>query len=202
MSAGSGFGRRLPLATLGPQAVLIPVKAFAHAKLRLASALPPPERAALARRMGERVLRAAAPLPVAVVCDNPDVAAWARALGAVVLFTPGHGLNGAVEAGVRRLADQSVERITVAHADLPMATSLAWVGNFHGVTLVPDRRRDGTNVLSVPVSAGFRFSYGPRSFERHHAEATRLGLPVRVVDEPSLAWDVDEPADLAALGFP
>ncbi|MBO0893955.1 MAG: hypothetical protein J2O39_06235, partial [Acidimicrobiales bacterium] len=54
---------------VGPEVVLVPVKAFAHAKLRLAPALPPPEREALARRMGERVLAAAAPLPTAVVCD-------------------------------------------------------------------------------------------------------------------------------------
>jgi 2-phospho-L-lactate guanylyltransferase len=184
---------------LGREVVLVPVKAFAQAKLRLAPALPPPEREALARQMGQRVLEAAAPLPTAVVCDDQSVAGWAAALGALVLWTPSQGLNGAVEAGVRRLAELSVERATVAHADLPMATTLAWVGEFHGVTLVPDRRRDGTNVMSVPISSGFRFSYGPRSFDRHLAEATRLGLPVRVVDEPSLAFDIDEPADLAAL---
>jgi 2-phospho-L-lactate/phosphoenolpyruvate guanylyltransferase len=184
---------------LGPEVVLVPVKAFAQAKLRLAPALPPAGREALARQMGQRVLEAAAPLPTAVVCDDAAVAAWAAALGAMVLWMPSQGLNGAVDAGVRRLAELSVERATIAHADLPMATSLAWVGTFHGVTLVPDRRRDGTNVMSVPVSAGFRFSYGPHSFDRHLAEATRLGLPVRVVDEPSLAFDIDEPADLAAL---
>lgn len=184
---------------LGPEVVLVPVKAFTQAKLRLAPALPPPEREALARRMGERVLAAAAPLPTAVVCDDAAVAAWAKALGAFVLWTPGQGLNGAVEAGVRRLAELSVERATVAHADLPMATSLSWLGTFHGVTLVPDLRHDGTNVISVPVSAGFRFSYGPQSFDRHQAEAVRLGLPVRVVHEPSLALDIDEPGDLAAL---
>lgn len=184
---------------LGPEVVLVPVKAFAQAKLRLAPALPPPEREALARQMGERVLAAAAPLPTAVVCDDPAVADWATALGALVVWTPGEGLNGAVDSGVRRLAELSVERVTVAHADLPMATSLSWLGTFPGVTLVPDRRRDGTNVISVPVSAGFRFSYGPRSFDRHQVEGARLGLGVRVVHEPSLALDIDEPADLAAL---
>jgi 2-phospho-L-lactate guanylyltransferase len=86
--------------------------------------------------------------------------------------------------------------VTVAHADLPFATDLTWLGRFEGVTLVPDRRHDGTNVACVPTAAGFRFSYGPGSFVRHEQETRRLGLPLRIVDEPLLAWDVDQPADL------
>ncbi|HEV7887997.1 MAG TPA: 2-phospho-L-lactate guanylyltransferase [Acidimicrobiales bacterium] len=181
---------------LGPVAVLVPVKAFAEAKLRLAPALPPARRAALAQAMAERVLAAAEPLPVAVVCDDAEVAVWAATRGAIVLAEPGRGLNGAVEAGVSQLAAAGARQVIVAHADLPLATDLAWVAHFGGVTLVPDRRRDGTNVVCVPSGAGFGFSYGPGSFDRHMAEARRLDLPVRVVAEPLLAWDVDVPADL------
>ena len=54
-----------------PAAVVIPVKAFAAAKVRLASALTPPERAALARSMAEQVVAAAGTLPVTVVCADP-----------------------------------------------------------------------------------------------------------------------------------
>ena len=181
---------------LGPVAVLVPVKAFADAKLRLAPALPPERRAALAQAMAERVLAAAGRLPVAVVCDNAEVAVWAARHGAIVLAEPGRGLNGAVEAGVSQLAAAGARQVIVAHADLPLATDLSWVAHFSGVTLVPDRRRDGTNVACVPAGAGFAFSYGPGSFERHAIEARRLGLALRVVTEPLLAWDVDVPADL------
>jgi 2-phospho-L-lactate guanylyltransferase len=181
---------------LGPVAVLVPVKAFAEAKVRLAPALPPERRAALAQAMAERVLLAAGPLPIAVVCDDRAVASWAASRGAIVLAEPGRGLNGAVEAGVDQLAAAGARQVIVAHADLPLATDLAWLAYFSGVTLVPDRRRDGTNVLCVPARAGFRFAYGPGSFERHAVEARRLDLPVRVVTEPLLAWDVDVPADL------
>jgi 2-phospho-L-lactate guanylyltransferase len=181
---------------IGPEAVLVPVKAFAEAKRRLAPALPAAERAALARSMAEKVVAAARSLPVAVVCDDTEVAVWARQLGALVIWEPEQGLNRAVEAGVIRLGDAGAERVTVAHADLPLATDLTWLGRFEGVTLVPDRRRDGTNVACVPTAAGFRFSYGPGSFVRHQQEARRLGLPLRIVDEPLLAWDVDQPADL------
>jgi 2-phospho-L-lactate guanylyltransferase len=184
---------------LGRVAVLVPVKAFAEAKVRLATALGPAERAALARSMAAQVVAAARHLPVAVVCDDRGVAEWARARGVLVVWEPGRGLNGAVEAGVDQLARLGVEQVIVAHADLPLATDVTWVARFAGVTLVPDRANDGTNVACVPALAGFRFAYGPGSFARHRAEARRLGLPLRVVREASLGWDVDVPADLRSL---
>jgi 2-phospho-L-lactate/phosphoenolpyruvate guanylyltransferase len=183
-------------------AVVVPVKAFAAAKLRLAGVLEPAERAALARRMAGVVVAAAAPLPVFVVCDDDAVAAWAEKAGAGVVWCPGRGLNGAVADGVAALARAGVERAIVAHADLPLATRLDWVAGFDGVTLVPDRRRDGTNVAAVPTASGFEFSYGGGSFARHRAEAARLGLAARLVSDPFLAWDVDLPGDLAWPGAP
>lgn len=188
-----------PLARFGPVAVLVPVKSFGEAKLRLAPALDPAHRAELARAMATHVVASAAPLPTAVVCDDAEVAAWARDLGALVVWEPERGLNRAVEAGVGRLAAGGAAQVVVAHADLPQAGHLAWVARFAGVTLVPDHRDNGTNVICVPGDAGFTFSYGPGSFTRHGAEAHRLGLPLRVVREPSLSHDVDLPADLIAL---
>ena len=180
------------------RAVLVPVKSFRAAKARLAGALSPAERASLARAMAEAVVRAGAPVPVWVVCDDTDVAEWASGVGAGVLWKPGRGLNGAVNEGVDDLAGAGVETVIVAHADLPHARSLAWLAETPGVTLVPDRHDDGTNVAVVPASSGFGFAYGPGSFARHADEARRLGLPLRVVHEPRLAWDVDRPADLDA----
>ena len=187
---------------LGPVAVLVPVKAFAAAKVRLAPALGPDERAHLARSMADQVVAAARHLPVAVVCDDREVADWARGRGVLVIWEPGRGLNGAVEAGVAQLAAFGVEQVIASHADLPLATDLTWLADFPGVTLVPDRRNDGTNVACVPTTPVFRFAYGPGSFDRHRREAERLGLPVRVVREPSLGWDVDLPADLTSLTNP
>lgn len=181
---------------LGDRAVLVPVKRFADAKRRLDGVLSGAAREALARTMAERVLQAAGPLPVAVVCDDAEVATWARTRGALVVWEPGRGLNGAVEEGVTRLAAMGVRRVVVAHGDLPLAAGLADLGAFDGVTLVPDRRGDGTNVIELPADSGFRFSYGPGSFERHRAECERLGLPCRIMAVPCLSYDVDVPADL------
>lgn len=176
--------------------MLVPVKSFARAKVRLASLLPATEREALARSMADAVVRAAAPLPTAVVCEDDDVARWATERGLHVVWTPGLGLNGAVEAGVLRLAELGATHVTVAHADLPLADDFTWVARFPGITLVPDRREDGTNVIGVPVEAGFRFAYGPGSFARHVAVARALPLPLRVARRLQLSWDVDIPEDL------
>jgi len=181
---------------LGRRAVLVPVKAFADAKRRLGEALSDDERQALVRRMAERVVAAGSPLPVAVVCDDTEVADWARRQGALVVWEPGRGLNGAVQVGVDRLATMGVESVVVAHGDLPRASGLAALGDFDGVTLVPDHQGDGTNVIVLPSRCGFRFSYGPGSFERHRSECERLQVPVRVLALPDLALDVDWPADL------
>lgn len=179
-------------------AVLVPVKAFRLAKARLATTLPADERAALARRMADHVLDAAAPLPTAVVCDDDQVARWAASRRAIVLLEPGRGLNGAVEAGVTQLEAAGATEIVVVHGDLPLAEGIAGLAGHGGITLVPDHRDDGTTVVCLPAGAGFRFSYGPGSFRRHVAEAERLGLSLRVVREPGLRLDVDVPDDIAA----
>jgi 2-phospho-L-lactate/phosphoenolpyruvate guanylyltransferase len=185
-----------------PEVVLIPVKAFGAAKRRLGSALSDPERIGLVRTMASQVVAACTPLPVAVVCDDDEVAQWASELGAAVMWAPGQGLNGAVRAGVERLARAGTRWVTVAHGDLPRAHGLGVLAPFEGVTLVPDRRDDGTNVLRLPARSDFRFAYGPASFRAHRAEATRLGLPVRVLRHPDLAYDVDWPSDVLELSGP
>lgn len=181
------------------RAVLVPVKSFAKAKLRLAGALDPGERRRLAEDLANRVLDAAAGMATFVACDDAAVAGWATSRGVEVLWTPGLGLSGAVASGVQALAARGFDLAVVSHADLPLIRTLSGIGEEGAVTLVPDRRLDGTNVACVPTSSGFEFSYGPGSFSRHAAEARRLGLPLRVVRDPRLASDLDLPDDLVLV---
>jgi 2-phospho-L-lactate guanylyltransferase len=181
---------------------VIPIRAFALGKARLAASLDGTERAAVGRRWAEHVVHAAAPMPVVVVSSDPDVRAWADDLALDVLDDPGT-LDGAAAVGRDHLRARGATRAVVAHADLPRAHDLARLARDAGqplVALVPCHRDDGTPVLSVPTAADFRFAYGPGSFRRHAAEARRLGLGLRVVRDPDLAFDVDVPDDLIALG--
>jgi len=183
-------------------AVVVPIKSFSAAKARLAEALSPERRAALARQCADTVLQAARPLPVFVVCDDDDVAVWAAGHAASVVKPPQPGLNAAVAAGRETAAAAGFERVLVVHSDLPRAESLASLDvDTHQVTLVPDRREDGTNALLLPASGVFDFHYGPGSFSAHQAEAAARGLTMRVVRRRDLELDIDTLDDLNAAGL-
>ncbi len=179
-------------------AALIPVKAFASGKSRLAGALDHAERVELARDLAAGVVAACDGLAPHVVCEDDEVAQWASAQGAAVIRSPRPGLDRAVRHGVATLAAAGYDRVMVAHADLADATGLTSLARLTGIVIVPDRHKDGTNVLIVPARLGFGFSYGPNSFARHLSEAERSGLPIHVIDDAGLALDLDDPADLAA----
>ncbi|HEY8215713.1 MAG TPA: 2-phospho-L-lactate guanylyltransferase [Acidimicrobiia bacterium] len=182
--------------------VVVPIRSFSHAKLRLADHLSDEQRGELLRECAARVVEAAAPLPVVVVTSAPEVRAWARALGVDVVDDRDAGLDAAAHIGREHLATSGLARAVIAHADLPRAGAFAALGADGDrpiVTLVPCHRDDGTNVCSVPVALPFRFQYGEGSFRRHAAEARRLGAAVRVVRRADLAFDVDVPADLVDL---
>ncbi|HEY8080449.1 MAG TPA: 2-phospho-L-lactate guanylyltransferase [Acidimicrobiales bacterium] len=190
-----------PDETAGPSDrwVLVPVKSFGSAKRRLEGVLDAADRAELAATMAAHVLAAAAPLPVCVACDDAAVATFAESHGALVAWTPGLGLNGAVEAGVAMLATRGAAYVTVVHADLPTATGIGSLDLFDGVTLAPDHRGVGTNLLRVPTSSVFEMQFGRSSMQRHLAECERRGLAVWVLERDDLAFDVDEPEDLIRL---
>ena len=181
--------------------VVIPIRAFALGKARLAEALDPATRTALARAWAERVVLASAPLPVVVVSSDREVHEWARLLHVTVIPDPG-ALDAAAAAGRDHFRAAGCTRVVIAHADLPFAhdlVRLARDGAQPVVALVPCHRDDGTPVLSVPTTVEFRFAYGPASFRRHAAEARRLGLALRVLRDRDLAFDVDVPDDLVEL---
>ena len=178
--------------------MVLPVKAFHDAKGRLAGELEPHERQALAVAMADRVVAAAAPLPVYVVADDPTVIRWARSVGATVVDPGRPGLDRAAVAGVDAVRAAGHHRVVVSHADLPLAEDLAPIAEGGGVTIVTDRHGDGTNVIALPVDVDFEFAYGPGSRARHVEEAGRRGQPVRLVTEGPLCWDVDVPEDLSA----
>lgn len=177
------------------------MRGFADAKQRLAGELTALDRGQLMQEMAEGVVRAAHPAPTAVVSSAPEVVAWAESLGLIVIGDPG-SLDGAAAAGLTWARSESAARVVVAHADLPLVTTLADLtapGPAPVAVVVACHRGDGTPLLSLPTDAPFRFAYGVGSFARHVAEAERLGLEVvQLLDDPTLRHDVDAPEDLQA----
>ena len=174
------------------------MKQFDAAKSRLAPVLHASARAELARSMADTVVGAAGSLDRVVATDHNEVAEWAASRGCRVISTDGLDLNGSIEHAVEILAAEGYDRVIIAHADLPFAQRLdqfATAGP-NEVVLVSDRRRDGTNVLSVPTGRAFEFCFGAGSADAHRRSARRAGLAVRTVEDERLAWDVDVPEDL------
>ncbi len=178
-------------------AVLIPVKRFTAAKGRLAGVLGDADRAALAQWMASRVVDVAAEIPTFVACDDEVVANWATDKGAQVIWGAGLGLNGAVDDGVERIRANGFDQVLISHADLARPRRLLEVAHDGRITLVPDRRHDGTNVMSFPTRAPLHASYGGGSFRRHLDQAlAHRGVDVEVRSDPDLSLDLDTRRDL------
>jgi 2-phospho-L-lactate/phosphoenolpyruvate guanylyltransferase len=181
---------------------LVPVKALAEAKGRLAPAVGPLQRRLLAIAMLEDVVAALQAVPglAAPVVVSPDREVWRRAdaMGCrVVEEPPGAGdLNRALTAAAQSVGNGSP--LLVVAADLPLAspTGLERVlaAARAPVAVVPSADGGGTNVLAWRDPASFAPSFGPDSAARH------LAVPGAVrVEEPGLSLDVDTLEDLEAV---
>jgi 2-phospho-L-lactate/phosphoenolpyruvate guanylyltransferase len=181
---------------------LVPVKALAEAKGRLAPAVGPLQRRLLAIAMFEDVVAAlqAVPALAAPVVVSPDREVWRRAdaMGCrVVEEPPGPGdLNGALSAAARRVSNGSP--LLVVAADLPLASPAGLERVLAAarapVAVVPSADGGGTNVLAWRDPASFAPSFGPDSAARHLAVAGAVR-----VEEPGLSRDVDTLEDLEAV---
>ena len=179
-------------------AVLVPIKDFRRAKNRLSDRLGAAEREALARTMAHRVLTSASGLSIHVICDNDEVADWAKSEGTEVIWVEQQGLNPAITEAMDHVKDHFAH-VIIAHADLPHAKSLDGIASPRTVSIVPDRHEQGTNVLSLPTGTSFKFHYGDGSLFRHMNEAIHQKLDLKVLQIPALQWDVDTPEDLDGL---
>ena len=180
--------------------VVIPLRAFASGKARLASVLDDAQRGELATMMANCVVAAAGELPIVIVSSAVEVQEWASTHGLAVIDDPGTGLDGAASKGGDHLRDRGFQRVIVAHADLPRARPGALVPfaaiDVGTVAMVRAHRDDGTPVLSVPADPPFPYSYGIGSATRHATLAGELGFAVEIVHDAALAYDVDLPEDL------
>jgi 2-phospho-L-lactate/phosphoenolpyruvate guanylyltransferase len=179
---------------------LVPLKALAEAKGRLAPEVGLLQRRLLAIAMFEDVIAAlqAVPALAAPVVVSPDREVWRRAdaMGCrVVEEPPGAGdLNAALAAAAGAAGN---EALFVVAADLPLASAAALekvLAAEAPVAVVPSADGGGTNVLAWRDPASFAPSFGPDSAARH------LAVPGAVrVDDAGLALDVDTADDLRAV---
>jgi len=188
---------------------ILPVKRFDAAKQRLAAGLDDERRRALAAAMLEDVLEAIAGSRAIertiVVSGDPLAQEIASGTGAEIVPDPAdEGHSEAALAGIARAEVEDAGLVVLLPGDCPLLDSRELDRLLTGVpgtfaTIVPDRHGDGTNALVLSPPGAIRPAFGEGSRARHVAAAREAGIPFAVEELPSLALDLDTPADLVAL---
>lgn len=197
----------------GSLAIVVPVRSLSGGKTRLGPDAGPDLRAAITRAMLRKVLAAAtasgAASSVLLVSPDPEALAVAGEFGRAV--TPvdqprdRSGLNPAIDLGREIAIAGGADRMLMLFADLPLLEAenvLDMAGTLTPVALASDRAGTGTNALLLDLAGparDFVFQFGEGSFDRHLAEAKRLGLFVTPVKIAAMSFDLDTPEDLREL---
>jgi len=188
---------------------ILPVKRFGEAKQRLAAGVGKERRAAIVTAMLEDVLEAIGEARAVertiVVSSEPRAVDLALAAGAEAVEDPGEGgHSGAALAGAARAEELGADCAVLLPGDCPLLDSrelerlLAGVPTRY-VTIVPDRHGTGTNALVLSPPNAIAPAFGEGSRARHVEAARAAGIPHSVEELPSLALDLDTPADVVAL---
>jgi 2-phospho-L-lactate guanylyltransferase len=155
--------------------------------------------------MLEDVIQALLPLafPVAIVTNSARTAVRAEKQGWRVLWENEQiSESASVDAASKRLASEGVDAVLRLPADLPLVqpgdveSLLSLSIAAPCAVLVPSWDRTGTNALLRMPPALFPSRFGPNSLALHLEEAATAGAQVKVVENPRLALDLDDPSDI------
>lgn len=175
-----------------PWTVLVPLKAAAGRKSRLAGRLSQGERREITNHLFEHVVSTIAACSavhrvVALAAECPP--GWSGPL----VVDQGRGLNTELTEATLFLDEP---RLAIIHADLPQLSMhdvavLLATADALGAAIAPDRHGSGTNALALHFTQSFCFAFGPGSFGRHAMHLPSAGI----VRRPGLAFDLDTPED-------
>lgn len=190
-------------------AAILPVKRFGAAKQRLATGIDDERRRRLVAAMVADVLEAIGEARqverTIVVSSEPRVAELAAEAGAAVVPDPDEGGHvGAALAGIEAAVAGGAGRVVLLPGDCPLLDPRELDRLLTGmperyVAVVPDRHGEGTNALALSPPDAIAPAFGEGSRARHVALAREAGTPYGVEELPSLALDLDTPADIVAL---
>lgn len=185
------------------------MKRFAAAKQRLAGGIDDERRAALTAAMLADVLEAIGEARsierTIVVTGEPRAREIVAGAGAEVVPDPDDaGHVEAALAGIARAEELGAECAVLLPGDCPLLEPRELDRLLTGlpdryVGIVPDRHGTGTNALALAPPGAIRPAFGEGSCARHVAAAREAGIPYGVEELPSLALDLDTPADVIAL---
>jgi 2-phospho-L-lactate/phosphoenolpyruvate guanylyltransferase len=188
---------------------ILPVKRLAKAKKRLGTGMGEHTRRDLVLAMAGDVLDAIGAARTIertlVVTSEPAVEDLAAAAGAEVIPDPTEkGHPEAALIGIEQAVSGGARCVVLLPGDCPLLDPRELDGLLTGVPeryvgVVPDRHRTGTNALVLSPPVAIRPAFGEGSLARHLEAAREAGIPHAEEDIPSLALDLDTPADVIAL---
>ena len=196
------------MSAAAPIWAVVPVKETNAAKQRLAAVLPPALRRALALAMLEAVLAALAATPglsgIVLVTVGREAMRLGQRYGAGTIADGARdGHTGAVAAAARRLAAEGCGGMLTLPGDIPLVTPeeigrlLAAHRPAPAFTIAPAHDERGSNAILASPPGAVPLSFGDDSFVPHLAAAERCGIRPTVLHLPGIAFDIDNPADLA-----
>ncbi len=183
---------------------IVPFKGAKNAKRRLSPRLPAELRSQLVLAMLDDVLEALTETRgldgILLVSRSDEAKTIARDWQVTLYQDQAHSLVDAlIEASAKVLNDFHATTTFIVPGDVPLITGrdAERVLSFHtDVTIVPDRRKIGTNALLCSPPNAFPFVFDGRSYRPHIEAATKVGLTVRSVESEAFAIDIDTAADL------
>jgi 2-phospho-L-lactate guanylyltransferase len=125
----------------------------------------------------------------------------ARRHGATALVESESGLNAALNQAREWAMARGAQVLLVLPADLPrltcgdITTMLDLAREPRCVVIAPDARDEGTNALLLCPPDALNFAFGPQSFYEHCAQAETSQLASHIYRSPTVALDLDTPAD-------
>jgi 2-phospho-L-lactate/phosphoenolpyruvate guanylyltransferase len=192
------------------RALLLPIKDLRNAKQRLASALAPEERFALAQAMLADTVRAVRGVrraeKIFVITNYPPAIQAAEENSWEVLREELQiSESVSVDTASRQCQERGITALMRLPLDVPLVQSsdidelLALECPAPGVMIVPSRDGTGTNAILRSLPTLFPSHFGTGSFAKHCGEAQRVGARIIVRRNARLEMDVDDQADLCAL---
>jgi 2-phospho-L-lactate guanylyltransferase len=183
---------------------IVPVKPLAEGKSRLSTILSADQRTELNIFLMDLTLERAAIFPGAsrtiVVSRSKEVLTAAAARGMIPLLEETDDLNEALSSASRKAISLGATGVLILPVDLPLAGIAAIRHHIERsirpvCVIAPDRHRSGTNLLYLSPVRDDLYRFGPDSFHKHQLEAQQRALQVVVVEDDSLAIDIDETTD-------
>lgn len=191
-----------------PTWAIIPVKHLGEAKSSLSEVFDPEQRQRLVLVMLADVLSAVRQAPsisrAAVVSPDKKVLDFARLHAAVDIAEPGLGLNEALNLAIKHVVGKGTTSVLIIPGDLPLLKG-ADIENLTAMTtaerdvVIAPSKANGTNALFLHPPGIIDLRFGGESFPLHVREAIRAGVKPRIYRSPTMATDIDEPADLLTI---